>query len=274
MSDDYNLKLSGEAIGQLYPVLLDGKGNVIDGVERFKADPNWRKEILDHIDTELKRVLARLTVNGQRRNLEPNEAEMLVSQASKLLIEAGVEKGELAKTIRELTGWSTRWILMYMPEEFKHPNKVKAGKISAETRRSESEAHDVRHQMVPVEQIVIDQDVRPRLGEGSWIARQTYYHAMRAGRKFPPIVLGDLDGSFILLDGFHRLRAKKQLGHKAVLAEIERISSKSEAFCRAVELNSVPQLPLSLQEMTRNVDILERSGMSDNDISGVTGIPP
>jgi len=42
---EYDLKIS-EKIGQLYPVLVDAEGNVIDGFHRLEADPKWRTEKL------------------------------------------------------------------------------------------------------------------------------------------------------------------------------------------------------------------------------------
>jgi hypothetical protein len=56
------LRFSGERVGQLYPVLLDKHGNVVDGLHRLKADPNWPKMRLGSIGSDEQRLVARLIV--------------------------------------------------------------------------------------------------------------------------------------------------------------------------------------------------------------------
>ena len=144
---EYNLKKSEEGLGQLYPVLLDAHGNMIDGVHRTEDVPKWRVEKVEHIDTELKRVLARLTVNAQRRTLGSDEADMLVSRAAELFVEQGVEKGEIAESIREMTGWSKQWIWKHLPQTLKVGERVESGRKGAAIRHIagdvESEAKSV-----------------------------------------------------------------------------------------------------------------------------------
>jgi len=36
------LKSSAERVGQLYPILVDYPGNIIDGKYRFSADRKWK----------------------------------------------------------------------------------------------------------------------------------------------------------------------------------------------------------------------------------------
>ena len=46
-----DLDKSNKVIGQLYPVLRDARGRVIDGFHRIDVDPNWksidRRKIMD-----------------------------------------------------------------------------------------------------------------------------------------------------------------------------------------------------------------------------------
>jgi len=42
------LKSSSERVGQLYPILVDYHGNIIDGGHRYGADKGWRTTRLDH----------------------------------------------------------------------------------------------------------------------------------------------------------------------------------------------------------------------------------
>jgi len=41
-------------------ILLDKHGNVVDGLRRLKADPNWPKIRLDSIKSDEQRLVARL----------------------------------------------------------------------------------------------------------------------------------------------------------------------------------------------------------------------
>lgn len=56
------LKSSSERVGQLYPVLVDYHGNIIDGEHRYGADEGWRTIRLEHIRTEKDRLIARAKV--------------------------------------------------------------------------------------------------------------------------------------------------------------------------------------------------------------------
>lgn len=47
-----DLKASSQRVGRLYPILLDGHGNIIDGQHRLAADENWPKIRLEHAETE------------------------------------------------------------------------------------------------------------------------------------------------------------------------------------------------------------------------------
>ena len=74
---EYDLKKSTK-IGQLYPVLVDAKGNIIDGLHRQEADPSWRTEKIPEIDTEEKLLIARCIANWHRRPISREEKEQWI----------------------------------------------------------------------------------------------------------------------------------------------------------------------------------------------------
>jgi len=74
------LKSSSERIGQLYPILVDYYGNIIDGDHRFGVDAKWRRIRLEHI---------------------------------------GIENGRITYKIAEKTGMSYQWVMKYLPDRFK-----------------------------------------------------------------------------------------------------------------------------------------------------------
>lgn len=114
-----HLKFSSKAIGQLYPVLVDHHGNIIDGEHRLKTNENWKKVKVDHITTEKDRLLAKIISNNVRRNVSIKEKRELLGNLGKIFLEKGVERGQIAYKIAEESGMSYRWVIKYLPDEFK-----------------------------------------------------------------------------------------------------------------------------------------------------------
>ncbi|MEM3550937.1 MAG: ParB/RepB/Spo0J family partition protein [Candidatus Bathyarchaeia archaeon] len=114
------LRSSGRHFGRLYPVLLDKHGNVIDGLHRLEADPNWPRIRLDHITSSEDRLVARLIANVCRRKVSAVEKSQMLEELGKLYIKAGVKPGaELARKISGATGMSFRWVMKYLPDKLK-----------------------------------------------------------------------------------------------------------------------------------------------------------
>lgn len=123
MSEDEitsELRLSSRRVGRLYPVLLDKHGNVIDGKHRLAADENWPKMRLDHVESEEDRLIAKLISNVCRRNVSAAEKGEILQGLGEICVKAGVKPGtELARKISEETGMSYRWVMKYLPSNFK-----------------------------------------------------------------------------------------------------------------------------------------------------------
>ncbi|MGB9853315.1 MAG: hypothetical protein ACPLRY_00690 [Candidatus Bathyarchaeales archaeon] len=114
------LKLSSKHIGRLYPVLLDRYGNIVDGLHRLEADPHWPKMKIDHIKSDEDRIIARLIANVCRRSVPAEEKSEMLKELGELYVKAGIKPGaELANKISEKTGMSYRWVMKYLPDEFK-----------------------------------------------------------------------------------------------------------------------------------------------------------
>ncbi len=113
------LKSSSERIGQLYPVLVDRSGNIIDGEHRIDADPNWRRVTLENIETEKQRVIARIVCNNLRRTVLSKEKTDQLGRLAEIYLSEGTERGMIAYRISEETGMSYRWVARYLPHEYK-----------------------------------------------------------------------------------------------------------------------------------------------------------
>jgi len=120
----YDLKKSVEGLGQLYPILIDAHGNVIDGFHRKEIDPKWPTVKLEHIDSTVKLEAARLAANFNRRDVPPEELKQKIG----FLIGAGLKVKEIA----DQTGISERTIYRHMPEQLKKPEAKKISEARQE----------------------------------------------------------------------------------------------------------------------------------------------
>ena len=103
--------------GQLYPILLDFNGEVIDGFHRMKAisEPKYMK--LSGVRTKKDRLYTRLVANHARRGQDKSTWTPTLTELAELLRREGVEK--IGQEIAERTGLCYRTILRYLPEEYK-----------------------------------------------------------------------------------------------------------------------------------------------------------
>jgi len=113
------LKFSSERIGQLYPILVDYYGNIIDGEHRFGVDEKWRRVRLEHIRTERDRLIARIVSNTVRRSVPRKEKTALLERLGDIYLSEGMEPGRIAHSIADETGMSYTWVMKYLPHRFK-----------------------------------------------------------------------------------------------------------------------------------------------------------
>jgi len=83
-ADEYNLKESAKAIGQLRPAILAKDGWVVDGLHRLRADPKWKTERHEEIDTEEKKWIARAHTNLARRTVGREEKREIINNLAKI----------------------------------------------------------------------------------------------------------------------------------------------------------------------------------------------
>jgi hypothetical protein len=116
--DEYDLFQSTKALGKLYPILKDKRGNIIDGFHRQNADPRWPTVTVKEIDTDEKLELARLVTNYCRRTMDYHEINRIISY----LVKQGLKPEEISVQ----TGIHISTIYRHMPQELKDQDKSKA----------------------------------------------------------------------------------------------------------------------------------------------------
>ena len=149
MSEEgYDLKKSKEALYELYPVLKDAYGNVIDGFHRLDADPKWRTETLERIDTPTALHLARIVANTHRRTISKEERrKQIAALADSLMENDGIRRGDVVSTIAELTSFAETYIRRLLPKESKrtYTNSALSAELEEGMSDEEFDRMDKQH---------------------------------------------------------------------------------------------------------------------------------
>ena len=117
--ESYDLKGSSKRIGQLYPILVDYNGQIIDGKHRAQVNGNWRKIRLEHIKTEKDRLIATIIANNARRKVSQKEKMSLLNRLGEIYLSDGIKPGRISYKMAKELGMSHRWVLRYLPSKFK-----------------------------------------------------------------------------------------------------------------------------------------------------------
>ena len=130
----------------------------------------------------------------------------------------------------------------------------------------------MKKRLVRIDELKFDWDLYPRLKLG-WLTAYQYAQAMRANAVFPPIVVGEFEGEFWVVDGWHRVEALKMLGEQFVEAVVKRFESKRDMFVEAIKLNASHGRPLSVQEKVRLIHRLKEMKFEVEKISEIVKVP-
>jgi len=106
-----DLALSEKEIGQIYPVIKDGNGKIIDGFHRKRINPNW-KEIVLPIKTDVEALRLRVHLNVMRRKVPRSEKMEWVKEAKRILQKQGYENPTI-RQIANLLGVSHKTVVKW-----------------------------------------------------------------------------------------------------------------------------------------------------------------
>ena len=119
METTYNLAETRRSLDELYPVLLDAHGNLIDGNSRLDAAPGWRTDTRENIRTRSQLWLARIVANSCRRVVSREERATQFTELANSLVEEGMPKEDAVSTVAGLTTFSDRYVRELLPDEYK-----------------------------------------------------------------------------------------------------------------------------------------------------------
>lgn len=104
---------------------------------------------------------------------------------------------------------------------------------------------------IKISSITLDDAIQPRCQIYDDVVTK-YAAAMRQGEKFPPVIVFYNGSKFWLVDGFHRLHAKKAIGELEVLAAISQ-GNRLDAILHAIGANLESELKLTKAEVDKNI---------------------
>lgn len=134
MSDELveDLRASYDKLGPIHKVIKTQFG-VASGNTRLLAVPTWPV-----IEKPVKTMYEHLQIEVAANLHDDKPAswwEEKINAAAKELVKTGTKPEEVSQRLLKDFPLSEKKILRYLHEEFKHPEKVRAGKVSAEARR-------------------------------------------------------------------------------------------------------------------------------------------
>jgi len=124
---EFSLKESSKKVGFLpIPILVDKKGNVIDGFNRIRAGFKDKvPKVVLPIKNRLQFNILKLVINGVRRTMTAEEKTATLVNIKEL---SGWRNDQLAEKLP----FSYRWIMKYLPQSMKDEKAIEAGKLGGE----------------------------------------------------------------------------------------------------------------------------------------------
>jgi len=124
---EYDLQASLDAVGYLYPTIVDKHDRIIDGQHRLKVDPEWPCFRLSHIESMTEFLMARIIANMHRRQPSAEEKTGWLSELAE-------ETGWPVEEIAERLGMSRSWVEKYLPSRYKNQEASALGRLGGEAK--------------------------------------------------------------------------------------------------------------------------------------------
>ena len=99
-----DLRKSTRAVGQLYPVLRDSSGKVIDGFHRLDVDPDWKSITLENVENEEGRLIVSVHANILRRGISRKEKMKKINDLAEIYYKQGLRPDAKVKRTSKRSG--------------------------------------------------------------------------------------------------------------------------------------------------------------------------
>ena len=134
MSIYEDIKRTRDKFGELYPVLVDQKGEIIDGFSRRRVNPKW-KEVKVEIKEEKDREILALITNIARREIRNEEITERLGRIAGLT-------GWSCQRIADEVGMSDWWVRKYIPEKYKDKIAVERAHRKKEAKKAKKDLEE------------------------------------------------------------------------------------------------------------------------------------
>ncbi|MBE3095376.1 MAG: ParB N-terminal domain-containing protein [Actinobacteria bacterium] len=127
-------------------------------------------------------------------------------------------------------------------------------------------------QIIKLSQLEFDKKIYPRYSLDKNLVMQ-YRYAIELGADFPPIVVGIYNGKKIVIDGYHRVSAYRELKKDHIDAIVKEIKTERELYIESVKCNISNGKPFDRKERIKIIEKLNMMNLSPVDISNIILIP-
>jgi len=125
-----------------------------------------------------------------------------------------------------------------------------------------------------VSELELPEEIYTRARGSPWWANvHAYAEEMRAGAKFPPILVGEYEGRLIVVDGYHRVNATKLLKAEYINGTIKRYTSLGDIVRDSVEADNHHGVRYTPQDKAHIAKLLEMYGVEKQSISELVRVP-
>lgn len=141
-----SLQKSIKTAGELYPILENQEGKILDGNHRAQSNPKHHRKTIQ-TKNRAEEILVRLHAH-HRRQVPQEETKALLVELAQELEKGGMPKENVTTELCKIVPFSERYVMELMPQEYKQPEKVEAGQRGGQTSAA------LAHQTVTIQDIV------------------------------------------------------------------------------------------------------------------------
>lgn len=128
-----HIRMLREKVGEIYPILVDGEGKVIDGFHRLEAYPDWTRKTVEPANRYEEALI--WFAAHKRRGITTKEVKVRLITMAEELLKQGVDKGDISTRIAEDTGYTLQRVLSLLPAKYKLKVKRISGRKGATAKR-------------------------------------------------------------------------------------------------------------------------------------------
>lgn len=129
-------------------------------------------------------------------------------------------------------------------------------------------------QIFEIAELELPEDIYTRARGSPWWANvHAYAEEMKAGAEFPPIDVGEYDERFIVVDGYHRVNAYKQLKIEYISGYLKKYDNLGDLVVDSVKANNHHGVRYTPQDKAYIAGLLATYGLEQDRISELIKVP-